>query len=128
MTAETATAEQLCDLTLEQANRVITLAETYGAHLTRTLGADPDAERVAQDVQSGASPAAVALVAAIDGLSRDARYELVALVWCGMGEYPFVDARAYAQATKDTGIASYLAKKALALPGYLRAALEALGV
>ena len=127
MSAETATAERLRDLTLHQVNRVIPLAEAYAAHLTRTLGANPDADRIAQDVQSG-SPAAQALVGVIEGFTRAGRSELVGLVWFGMGDHePFSAAREYARATADAGIAQYLAKKALVLSGYLRTALTALG-
>lgn len=127
MAAETATAEHLHVLTLEQVKQIMTLADAYAAHLTRALGANPDADRIAQDVQSGGAPAAKALMDAIAGLTRAGREELVALVWCGMGEYTFTEARAYAEATADTGIAQYLAKKAPVLAGYLRTALKTLG-
>jgi hypothetical protein len=128
MSAETATAEQLRDLTPEQVNRVITLAEAYKDHLTRTLGANTDADKIAQDVQSGGSPAAQALVSFIEGFTRAERSELVGLVWFGMGDHePFSAAREYARATADAGIAQYLAKKVLVLPGYLRTALGSLG-
>lgn len=128
MSTETATAERLRDLTLDQVNRVITLAEAYAAHLTRTLGANPDADRIAQDVQSGGSKEGQALVSFIEGLTRAERSELVGLVWFGMGDHqPFSAAREYARATADAGIAQYLAKKALVLSGYLRTTLTALG-
>jgi hypothetical protein len=120
------TDNRLFDLTLDEANRIIALAEAYAAHLTATLGAAPADERIAEDVKSAASPAAAALIAAIEGLTRAARTELVALVWCGMGDYTFTEARAYAKATADTGIPQYLAKKALMLSGYLKTALGTL--
>lgn len=126
MTTETATENRLFDLTLEQTHQIIALSEAYAAHLTATLGPAPNDERIAEDVKSGKSPAATALMGAIEGLSRAARTELVALVWCGMGEYPFTEARAYAKATADTGIPQYLAKKALVLSGYLRTAIGTL--
>lgn len=128
MSAETATAEQLRDLTLEQANRVIALTEAYKTHLIRAFGANPDADKIAQDVQSGSSAEGQALVGFIEGLTRAERSELVGLVWFGMGDHePFSAAREYARATADAGIAQYLAKKAFVLPDYLRKALAALG-
>jgi hypothetical protein len=124
MSAETATAEQLRDITLEQVNRVIALAEAYKDYLTRTLGANPDPDKIAQDVQSGGSPEGQELIRYIEGLSRAERSELVGLVWFGMGDHePFSAAREYARATADAGIAQYLAKKALVLPDYLHKAL-----
>lgn len=127
MSADTATAERLRDITLEQVNRVITLAEAYKTHLTRSLGANPDADKIAQDVQSGGSTEGQALVSFIEGLTRAERSELVGLVWFGMGDHePFSAAREYARATADAGIAQYLAKKALVLPDYLHKALAAL--
>lgn len=128
MSADTATAEQLRDLTLEQVNRVIALTEAYKTHLTGTFGANLDADKVAQDVPSGGSAQGQALVSFIDGLTRAERSELVGLVWFGMGDHePFSAAREYARATADAGIAQYLAKKAFVLPDYLRKALAALG-
>ena len=127
MAAEAATAAQMQALTGEQVSRIAALADTYAARLTAKLGASPDPERIAADVESGTSSEANALIAAIDGLSREARYELIALVWCGQGEYSFTEARAYAQATSDKGTAPYMAKKAPALSGLLRTALATLG-
>lgn len=126
MATKTATENRLFDLTLEQANRIIALNDAYAAHLTEAFGPAPEDERIAEDVNSAKSPTVVALMGAIAGLNRAARTELVALVWCGMGEYPFTEARAYAKATADTGIPQYLAKKALVLSGYLRTALGTL--
>jgi hypothetical protein len=128
MSADTATAERLRDLTLAQANRVIALAEAYKAHLIRALGANPEADKIAQDVQSGSSAEGLALVSFIEGLTRAERSELVGLVWFGMGDHePFSAAREYARATADAGIAQYLTKKALVLPDYLRKALATVG-
>lgn len=127
MSADTATAERLRDLTLAQANRVITLADAYKTHLTRALGAQSDADKIAENVRSGGSTEGQALVGFIEGLTRAERSELVGLVWFGMGDHePFSAAREYARATADAGIAQYLAKKALVLSDYLRKALAAL--
>ena len=127
MAVETATDNRLFDLTRDEANRIIALAEAYAAHLTATLGLSLSDEAIAEDIKAGASPAGAALMAAIAGLTRPARTELVSLVWCGMGDYVFTEARAYAKATADTGIPQYLAKKALVLAGLLRTALATLG-
>lgn len=128
MSADAATAERLRDLTLEQANRVIILAEAYKTHLTRAFGANPDADKIAQDVQFGSSAEGQALVGFIEGLTRAERSELVGLVWFGMGDHePFSAAREYARATADAGIAEYLAKKALVLPDFIRKALATVG-
>lgn len=126
MAAETATAGQMQALTIEQVNQIARLADTYAALLAEKLGADADPDRVGADIKSG-TPEAAALIAAIESLSREARYELIALVWCGQGEYSFVDARAYAQATSDKGTALYMAKKAPELSELLRTALSTLG-
>ena len=123
MAAETATAGQMQSLTVEQVNQIALRADAYAARLTEKLGANPDSDRIAADIQSG-TPEGSALIAAIEGLSREARYELIALVWCGQGEYSFVDARAYAQATSDKGTALYMAKKAPVLSGLLNKAME----
>ena len=127
MASAAVTENRLFDLTLDEANRIIALAEAYAAHLTATLGPAPSEEAIAEDVKAGASPEGAALMAAIAGLTRAARTELVSLVWCGMGDYIFTEARAYAKATADTGIPQYLAKKALVLAGLLRTALATLG-
>lgn len=123
MAAEAATAGVMQFLTVEQVNQIARLADTYAA----TLGPNPEADRIAKEVETGSAPQAAALVNAIEALSRDARYELIALVWCGQGEYSFTEARAYAQATSDKGTAQYMAKKAPALSGLLRTALATLG-
>lgn len=123
MAAEVATAGVMQFLTVEQVNQIARLADTYAA----TLGPNPEADRIAKEVETGSAPQAAALVNAIEALSRDARYELIALVWCGQGEYSFTEARAYAQATSDKGTAQYMAKKAPALSGLLRMALATLG-
>jgi hypothetical protein len=123
MAAEAATAGQMQFLNVEQVNQIAKLADTYAA----ALGPNPDADRIAKEVESGSAPQAAALVNAIEALSRDARYELIALVWCGQGEYTFTEARAYAQATSDKGTAQYMAKKALILSGLLQTALDSLG-
>ena len=127
MASATTTENRLFDLTLDEANQIIVLAEAYAAYLTATLGPSPSEDAIAEDVKAGASPAGAALMDAIAGLTRAARTELVSLVWCGMGDYTFTEARAYAKATADTGIPQYLAKKALVLAGLLRTALATLG-
>ena len=126
MASAAVTENRLFDLTLDEANRIIALAEAYAAYLTATLGPSPSEEAIAEDVKAGASPAGAALMAAIAGLTRPARTELVSLVWCGMGDYIFTEARAYAKATADTGIPQYLAKKGMVLAGLLRTALATL--
>ena len=123
MAAEAATAGQMQFLTVERVNQIAKLADTYAA----ALGPNPEADRIAKEVETGSAPQAAALVQAIEGLSRDARYELIALVWCGQGEYSFTEARAYSQATSDKGTAQYMAKKAPTLSGLLRTALATLG-
>lgn len=123
MAAEAATAGVMQFLNVEQVDQIARLADTYAA----TLGPSPDADRIAKEVETGSAPEAAALVNAIEALSRDARYELIALVWCGQGEYSFTEARAYSQATSDKGTAQYMAKKAPALSGLLRTALATLG-
>jgi hypothetical protein len=125
MAAEAAAAGNLQVLTRDEVAEIVARAETYAADLTAKLGPAPDAERIAEDLQS-ASPKGAALVGAIEGLSRAAREELIALVWCGMGEYSFTEARAYSQATADKGTAQYIAKKAPVLSRLLRTALATL--
>jgi len=128
MTAGTAMAELLIDLSLADTQAVITLADAYKADLTARLGGTPAADAVEQDVLAGASPACQALAAKIAGLSRAERAELVGLVWHGMDEYDsFAASRTFAIATADVGIPQYLAKKALTLPGLLRHGLEKMG-
>jgi len=127
MASAAVTENRLFDLTLEEANQIVALAEAYAADLTAKLGPSPSDDAIAEDVKTGTSPAGAALMAAIAGLTRPARTELVSLVWCGMGDYVFTEARAYAKATADTGIPQYLAKKALVLAGLLRTALATLG-
>jgi hypothetical protein len=128
MTAGTATAEPLIDLSLADAQAVIALAESYKADLTARLGTAPKTDAVERDVLAGASPALQPLTAKIAGFSRAERAELVGLVWHGMDEYDsFAASRTFAIATADVGIPQYLAKKALTLPGLLRHALEKMG-
>ena len=67
MAAEAKTAGQMQFLTVEQVNKIAQLADTYAA----TLGPNPDAYRIAKEVESGSAPQAAALVNAIEALSRD---------------------------------------------------------
>lgn len=128
MSAGSAAAESLDHLTPEQVRQVMTLADAYKAHLIRTVGADPDSDRIAQDLQAGGSAEAKAFLAMVEGLSWPERYELIGLMWFGMGEYEtFPASRTFAKATADIGIPQYLAKKSMKLSGYLRTALEAIG-
>lgn len=124
MAAEAATAGVMQFLTVEQVNQIAKLADTYAA----ALGPNPDADRITKEVETGSAPEAAALVNAIEAVSRDARYELIALVWCGQGEYSFTEARAYSQATSDKGTAQYMAKKAPILSELLKKALKTLGI
>ena len=128
MATGTATAEPLIDLSLEDAQAVIALADAYKADLAARLGAAPAADAAERDVLAGASPALQALTAKIAGFSRAERAELVGLLWHGMDEYEtFAASRTFAIATADVGIPQYLAKKALTLPGLLRHGLEKMG-
>lgn len=124
--AATAPDNRLHFLTLAQVQEIIRLNDAYAADLAARLGPKPGADAAAADVTGGASAAGRALIAAMEALSTQARYELVALVWCGMGDYTFTEARAYSQATADTGIAHYLAKKAPVLSDLLKKALATL--
>lgn len=127
MAAEAKTAGSMQFLTVADVSRIAALADTYAARLRDKFGANPDPDKVSADVEAGTSPESVALIGAIEGLSRDARYELIALVWCGQGEYSFTEARAYSQATSDKGTAQYMAKKALILSELFKKALATLG-
>ena len=75
-----ALAEPLIDLSLDKAKQVIALTDAYKAYITKTLGAEPAAEAVEKDVAAGTAAEAKALFAAIDGLSRQERAELVGLI------------------------------------------------
>ncbi|HEY4135944.1 MAG TPA: hypothetical protein VGO34_12105 [Alphaproteobacteria bacterium] len=120
--------EPLVDLSLDQAKAVIALVDAYKADLTGRLGAAVSADAVEKDVAAGQSPALQALLAKIDGLTRAERAELVGVVWHGMDEYEtFMASRTFAIATADTGIAQYLAKKALFLGDQMRHALGKMG-
>jgi hypothetical protein len=128
MAAQSATAEPLIDLSLDNAKAVIALAEAYKADLTARVGAAPSADAVEKDVLAGGSAAYQALAGKVAGFSRSERAELVGLVWHGMDEYDsFAASRTFAIATADVGIPLYLAKKALNLPRLLRHGLEKMG-
>ncbi len=125
MTAAAPAPGDLQVLTRDQVADIRARADAYAADLAARLGPAADPDRIGADLQAGAAKGA-ALVAAIEGLSRPAREELIALVWCGMGEYSFTEARAYSQATSDKGTAQYLAKKAPVLSELLKTALATL--
>ena len=128
MTAGTATAEPLIDISLAEVQAVMALADAYKADLTARLGAAPSSEAIAADVAAGQSAALKALLGKIAGFSRAERAELVGVVWHGMDEYEsFMASRTFAIATADEGIPQYLAKKALFLTDQMRHALGKMG-
>jgi hypothetical protein len=66
------------------------------------------------------------LYAAISSLDRQARRELVALIWLGRGDFEtLADALAHVSDDSPEATAGYLAGKSRALPKYLRAGLAA---
>lgn len=128
MTAGTATAEPLIDISLDQVRAVMDLADAYKADLTGRLGAAASGDAVEKDVAEGKSAALKALCDKIAGFSRAERAELVGVVWHGMDEYEsFMASRTFAIATADVGIPQYLAKKALFLSKQMGHALEKMG-
>jgi hypothetical protein len=65
----------------------------------------------------------------IRSLSKEARFELAALVWFGRGdsiEDNFAEHLAHAKRNSDEGDINYIVEKSPSLPTYLRAGLERL--
>jgi hypothetical protein len=74
--------------------------------------------------------ARAALREAIHALSKEARNELLALMWIGRGDFggSFQSAVEHAQGRSTETDPHYVAEKARALPVYLQTGLEQLGI
>lgn len=118
----------LKSLKIDQVNAIIKAAndlnEKYPPTGTAIRGSDITVEEIAA-YHTDEKPLADLLSA----LNKEARMELMALIWVGRGdEDDFGAAVEYARRNSDDGDVPYIAEKAPALPTYLRDGLKKVGL
>ncbi len=118
----------LSSLTIDQVNAIIRAANAlntkYPPSTTGVRGSDITAEKI-RAYNRDEKP----LADLISALSKDARMELMALIWIGRGDGDeFGEAVEYARKNSDDGDVLYIAEKAPALPTYLRNGLKQIGL
>jgi|GEM_PF-840214 len=117
-------------LTEKQIAAVISAAEALNAvSPSSELGLEypGDIEKSVEDWER-MKPYRVALLDTISGLSLEARFELMAVMWLGRGDAdgPFDQLLRHAKRLTDEGHVEYIAEKSSSLPLYLRQGLTKL--